>query len=68
MTENQKEWLYKLYEGEIVETLGTIANERMWERGSPDIDIARMHSENIVELRQYIEILNKLKEDINVYS
>ena len=64
MTENQKTWLLKMFEKEIEETENTINNERLWALGSDNTTAQQCHVNNITELKGYIEILKKYKEEI----
>lgn len=64
MTENQKEWLLKMFEKEIEEIEDTISNERLWALGSNDATDQQCHINNITELKGYIDILNKYKGEI----
>lgn len=64
MTENQKEWLLKMFEKEIEEIEDTINNERLWALGSNDATDQQCHINNITELKGYIDILNKYKGEI----
>ena len=54
-------WLSDLIDREIDEELGTISNERIWQKGSNnDLDII-MREDNIVLHEKYIEILKEIK-------
>lgn len=64
MTENQKTWLLRMIENEIEETEGTIDNEHLWALGSDDATAQQCHVNNITELKGYMNILNKYKEEI----
>lgn len=64
MTENQKTWLLRMIKNEIEETEGTIDNEHLWALGSDDATAQQCHVNNITELKSYIEILKKYKEEI----
>jgi hypothetical protein len=59
MTENQKLWLDEL----ITDYRGAASNERLWSKGANDEEQARMHEENAVELTEFADILETLKED-----
>lgn len=62
MNETVKIWLEGLYEAEIRETKVAIENEYTWELGY-DGEEPNPHSENIKQLKEYLEILEeKLKE------
>ena len=62
MNETVKIWLEGLYESEIRETKVAIENEYTWELGY-DGKEPNPHSENIKQLKEYLEILEeKLKE------
>lgn len=64
MTENQKMWLLKMFEREIKETEGAVDNEHLWALGSNDATAQQCHVNNITELKGYIEILKRYKEEI----
>ncbi|MBO7734723.1 MAG: hypothetical protein J6S67_19340 [Methanobrevibacter sp.] len=55
------EWLDNLFDTEIGETRGTIANEKIWLRGSDTPEQEYCHMKNIETLNQYIEVLENLK-------
>lgn len=59
-----KEWLLALYEDAISEAKATIANERMWEKGSATSIEASAHHRNIELQEEYIETLENLKRQI----
>ena len=59
-----KEWLLALYEDAISEAKATIANERMWEKGSGTSIEASAHHRNIELQEEYIEALENLKRQI----
>ena len=62
MNETVKIWLEGLYEAEIRETKVAIENEYFWELGY-DGEEPNPHSENIRQLKEYLEVLEeKLKE------
>lgn len=52
-------WLRDMYEREIDETVGDISNERIWEIGY-DGEEPNPHTENIMRLQEYIDILKEL--------
>lgn len=56
MTENQKIWLEELIEEHRV----TASNERLWAKGAPDSETARMHEENAEEHFEFADILAAL--------
>lgn len=59
MTENQKLWLDEL----ITDYRGAASNERLWSKGANDEEQARMHEENAVELAEFADMLETLKEN-----
>ena len=64
LVENEtiRTWLSDLIDREIDEELGTISNERIWQKGSNnDLDII-MREDNIVLHEKYIEILKCIKK------
>lgn len=64
MTENQKTWLLKMFEREIEDTEEAVNNEHLWALGSNDATAQQCHVNNITELKNYIEILKRYKEEI----
>lgn len=58
MSEMVKIWLEKLYEKEIEEVKGTIQNEHIWELGY-DGEEPNPHTENIENLKEYLETLKE---------
>lgn len=63
MHETVKIWFEELYKKEIEEAKGAISNERLWELGYDGNEPLNPHTENIMVLEEYIEILeSKLKE------
>lgn len=54
--ELQETWLQQMFEREIEDTKGTIANERLCEKGS-DGEAAFLHHTNILELIRFKELL-----------
>ena len=56
MTENQKIWLEELIEEHRVAT----SNERLWAKGAPDDETARMHEENAEEHTEFANMLATL--------
>lgn len=63
MNEMVKNWLIKLFEREIEETLGSISNERIWLMGT-DVWEEKMHLDNMTNLSEYITTLKILLNDI----
>lgn len=59
MTENQKIWLEALIEEHRV----AASNERLWSKGAPDAETARMHEENAEEHTEFANILLDLHLD-----
>lgn len=58
MTENQKIWLEELIDEHTV----AACNERLWAKGAPDAETARMHEENAEEHTEFANILLNLLE------
>lgn len=58
MTENQKIWLEELIEEHRV----AASNERLWAKGAPDAETARMHEENVEEHTEFADMLATLLE------
>ena len=64
MNELVKIWLEELYKNEIEETKGTIENEHMWELGYDGNEPVNPHTENIMVLEEYIEVLEEMLEEL----
>lgn len=62
-TENMKLWLRELYDKEIEEAKGAASNEHLWALGS-DGESAIQHEMYAEEQREYIKILEELKEAV----
>lgn len=58
MTENQKCWLEELIEEHSV----AASNERLWAKGAPDQETARMHEENADEHIEFVDMLVTMLE------
>jgi hypothetical protein len=58
MTENQIIWLEELIEEHRV----AASNERLWAKGAPDAETARMHEENAEEHSEFADMLKTLLE------
>lgn len=58
MTETQKIWLEELIEEHRV----AASNERLWAKGAPDTETARMHEENAEEHSEFADMLATLLE------
>lgn len=58
MTETQKIWLEELIEEHRV----AASNERLWSKGAPDTETARMHEENAEEHSEFADMLATLLE------
>lgn len=50
----------KRLKDEIDDVLGTISNERLWERGAKNLEELRWHQENLICLTEYLNYLYKL--------
>lgn len=61
MNEMIKEWLTEMFDEEIKQTEGSIANERMWEKGACDDETQNLHTENIHRFEEYLEVLKGIK-------
>ena len=73
MTENQREWLGSLhrkiellYDEEIVQADVARRNELLWAKGAPDETAREMHLPNSKEQTDYISILEKLKDGLDI--
>ena len=63
MNETVKIWLEELYKKEIEDAKGAISNEHFWELGYDGEEPLNPHTENIMALMEYIEVLKaKLAE------
>lgn len=63
MNEMIKIWLMSMYSREIEDTKGTISNEHTFELGY-DGEEPNPHTENIECLKEYIEVLESLMNDV----
>ena len=59
MNEMVKIWLEELYKKEIKDAKDTIKNEHMWELGYNGKEPVNPHTENIMVLEEYIEVLEE---------
>ena len=71
MNETVKIWVEELgnptmeeIEVEIEEVQGTISNERLWEKGYDGNEPLNPHTENIMILMEYLEVLEGLLEEL----
>jgi hypothetical protein len=64
MNETIKIWFEELYKKEIKEIKGTISNEHLWELGYDGNEPVNPHTENIVVLQEYLEMLEKKLDEI----
>ena len=64
MNEMIKFWLTDLYEREIEEIKGTISNNRLCILGAADEEEERMFMQNEVDMREYLEVLEELKKNV----
>lgn len=64
MNEMVKIWLEELYKKEIEDTKDTIKNEHMWELGYNGNEPFNPHTENIMVLEEYIEVLESKLEEL----
>lgn len=60
-----KTWLNDLYDTAIIETEAMIGNERIWQKGSSNDEEIRLREENIARDEEYIQVLKRLKDDVN---
>ena len=63
MNEMVRIWLEQLYEKELSEVLGALENEKVWELGYSG-DEMNPHTENIENLREYIDTLEELIHEV----
>lgn len=64
MNETVRIWFEELYTKEIEEVKGTIKNEHIWELGY-DGEEPNPHTENIMALMEYIEVLETKLAELN---
>ena len=64
MNEMIKFWLTGLYEREIEEIKGTISNNRLCIWSAADEEEERMFMQNEVDMREYLEVLEELKKNV----
>ena len=64
MNEMIKEWLIQLYEREIAEVEGTISNNKLCIYNAANAEEERMLIQNEMDMREYIDVLKELKNNI----
>lgn len=64
MNEMIKEWLIQLYEREIAEVEGTISNNKLCIYNAANAEEERMFIQNEMDMREYIDVLKELKNNI----
>lgn len=64
MTEMIKNWLTQLYETEIDDVKGTISNNKYLIYSAKDEYEEHMYAQNEMELREYLEVLEELKKEV----
>lgn len=65
MNEMIKYWLINLYESEIEEVEGTISNNKLLIYGAKNADEEHMFIQNEMDMREYIDVLKELKNNID---
>ena len=65
MNEMIKFWLTDLYEREIEEIKGTISNNRLCILSAANEEEERMFIQNEMDMREYLEVLEELKKEVN---
>ena len=65
MNEMVKIWLEELYTKEIKDAKDTIKNEHIWELGYDGKEPLNPHTENIMVLEEYIEVLESKLAELN---
>lgn len=65
MNETVKIWLEELYKKEIEDAKGAISNEHLWELGYDGEEPLNPHTENIMALMEYIEVLEAKLAELN---
>lgn len=68
LSRTSTETIFDDIDTEIEEMKGAISNERMWEMGSSSIEQSAMHNNNINTMLKYIDILEKVKNDLQSKS
>lgn len=63
MNEMCKCWLIQMFESEIDEAKCNLSNQHLWELGYDGED-ENPHTQNIEDLKEYIEILENYKKHI----
>lgn len=64
MSNRTKSWLHALYTNEIKEVDKAIDNENVWLIASTNQAETEMHWDNLMELDEYIKVLEKLKGEL----
>ena len=64
MTEIMKIRLLAMLDEELKQVVGMISNEALWAHGSATEEDAQMHTDNIVDLEEYKEVLLKMREQV----
>ena len=64
MNEMVKNWLIELYEREIEETQATISNNKLCIYNAANAEEERMFIQNEMDMREYIDVLKELKNNI----
>ena len=64
MTEMIKNWLTQLYKTEIDDVKGTISKNTYLIYGAKDEREEYMYAQNEMELREYLEVLEELKKEV----
>lgn len=63
MTDNIKFWLTEMYNNEIEEARCAASNEHLWALGS-DGESALQHEMNAEEQRDYVRVLEELRDSL----
>ena len=64
MNEMVKYWLIQLYEKEIEEAKGAISNNKLYIYSAANADEEHMFIQNEMDMREYIDVLKELKNNI----
>lgn len=59
-------WFDQLLDGAIQETEASLSNEHVWELGYMGEDEPNSHTQNIVNLKRYLELLRAVKRDARI--
>ena len=64
MSEITKIRLLAMLDNELEQVAGMISKERLWAQGSATEDEWQMHLDNVVDLKEYNELLLRMREKV----